>query len=57
MASIDLDEDDDIFDKEMEDLEYYINLPNFPVQLIAMEKLNLTLDELLKNILIIFLQI
>ncbi len=43
------DNDDDIFDEEMDDSYHYVKLKNFPVQLIAMEKLNKTLDELLKN--------
>jgi hypothetical protein len=43
------DNTDDIFDEDMDDSYHYIKLKNFPVQLIAMEKLNKTLDELLKN--------
>ena len=42
------EDDDDIFDEEMDDFSYNVKMKNFPVQLIAMEKLNQTLDELLK---------
>lgn len=42
-------DDDDIFDEEMDDFTYNVKIKDFPVQLIAMEKLNQTLDELLKN--------
>jgi len=41
--------DDNIFDEDMDDSYHYVKLKNFPVQLIAMEKLHKTLDELLKN--------
>lgn len=44
-----LEHDDDIFDEELDDSYYYIKFENYPVQLIAMESLNLTLDELLKE--------
>ena len=40
---------DDIFDEELDDSYYYIKFKDYPVQLIAMESLNQTLDELLKN--------
>jgi len=39
----------DIFDEELDDSYYYIKFKDYPVQLIAMETLDLTLDELLKN--------
>jgi hypothetical protein len=42
------DNTNDIFDEEIDESYHYVKLKNFPVQLIAMEKLNKTLDELLK---------
>jgi hypothetical protein len=48
-SSIDnISDDNDIFDKEMDESYHYVKLNNFPVQLIAMEKMSQTLDELLK---------
>jgi hypothetical protein len=43
-----IDSDDEIFDQDMDDSYYYLKLHDFPVQLIGMEKLNGTLDDLVK---------
>jgi hypothetical protein len=42
------DDESDIFE-ELDDADYYASFNNFPVQLIAMEKMSMTLSELLKK--------
>ena len=43
------EEEEDINDVDLDSLTYYAKLNNFPVQLIAMEKMSLTLDELIEK--------
>jgi hypothetical protein len=43
------DEEEDINNIDLDELSYKVKLNNFPVQLIAMEKMSMTLDELLEE--------
>jgi hypothetical protein len=42
-------DEEDINDVDLDEKSYYVKLNDFPVQLIAMEKMSMTLDELLKE--------